>query len=451
MLSVVLFLVGPVKVLAENYYTHDRSGNFVPVDYAYNMLTSSEPGGIIFTNGDNDTFPLWYIQEVENVGTNVRVVNLSLLNTPWYIKQLKYMEPKVPISLNDRQIERIAATEWPKPRKFEVPIASPEIREGEYRRYRLGAINRVDSLPPADKITFTVKPTPIMFRGRQYNVLRVQDLMILDILATNKFRRPIYFATTTSNENRMGDLIRYQRLDGLLYRVTTIPGWELDPEVLYDNLMHKFRYTNLNNPSVYYNKGTIGLLQHYRYAFFRLGDYYLRAGNKERFREVIQKHFEAMPPEVIPILDANLRQVLIGMGLMAGVKGLDSLGTGTYTLAELSAFAEMGIRYKQYDFARRAGELFLQRYEQPNPEEVQTLLRLQGRLLRQRGPLSPEQQSLLLARIEEQVRRTVAQAYEKSGDYAGGIAFLEQWQQAHPENNFVKRKLKELREKLNAQ
>ncbi|MCC6651175.1 MAG: tetratricopeptide repeat protein, partial [Candidatus Eisenbacteria bacterium] len=100
-----LLCVQPVLLMRNGYFTHDRSGNWIARDYAYNMLAPLAPNSFMFTNGDNDTFPLWYIQQVEGFRKDVRVVNLSLLNTDWYIRQLRDEQPKVPITFDDRMVD----------------------------------------------------------------------------------------------------------------------------------------------------------------------------------------------------------------------------------------------------------------------------------------------------------------------------------------------------------
>jgi tetratricopeptide (TPR) repeat protein len=107
--STALLALQPILLMSNLWFTHDRSHNYIARDYAYNMLATLKPNSFMFTNGDNDTFPLWYIQQVEGFRKDVRIVNLSLLNTDWYIRQLRDEEPKVPIKLDDRMIDMLGA------------------------------------------------------------------------------------------------------------------------------------------------------------------------------------------------------------------------------------------------------------------------------------------------------------------------------------------------------
>ena len=127
--GVALLIVVPGVMLFANYHTHDRTGNYLPWDYSYNILQTCEPNGIIFTNGDNDTFPLWYLQEVEGIRTDVTVANLSLLNTPWYIRQLRDSRPEGErfINLTDEQI--IADEKLHRP---ELPMKISDLMEKQY-------------------------------------------------------------------------------------------------------------------------------------------------------------------------------------------------------------------------------------------------------------------------------------------------------------------------------
>ncbi len=261
----LLFVASPLQLLVKNYHTQDRSGNYVAWDYSYNMLVTCEKDGIIYTNGDNDTFPLWYLQEVEYVRTDVRVANLSLLNTNWYVEQLKYKEPRVPISLNDREIQNIMPQPWPQKRTIQIEIP-PEQLNREHEAYR----NSMQLGDPAmnSKMTFELGPK---FFGRY---LRVQDYMILNTLYANKFQKPLYFAVTVSRDNMLDGLQKYLRMDGLGFKITTIPNWQIHPDTLYTNLMDKYIYRNLNNPDVYYDDNVMALLQNYRSAFIQLANHY---------------------------------------------------------------------------------------------------------------------------------------------------------------------------------
>ncbi|MCC6397065.1 MAG: DUF2723 domain-containing protein, partial [Bacteroidetes bacterium] len=258
---------------------HDRSGNYVAWDHSYNMLQSCEQDAILFTNGDNDTFPLWYLQDVEGVRRDVRVVNLELANTPWYIKQMKgpayYPEAKpVPISLSDRQIDNIQPVIW-EPRQMNLPVP-PEA----FRRYNVtdtAAIN-------AGKITFLMRHT---FEAGGTRAIQARDIVTRDIIYTNQWKRPIYFAATCAPDTKLG-LDEYLWFHGLASRLEPRSigrvDLGLDPDILEANLFHEpegfsttprygYRFRNLADTTVRFDDNVRRLMANYRWAFMMLATY----------------------------------------------------------------------------------------------------------------------------------------------------------------------------------
>ncbi|MCF7741307.1 MAG: DUF2723 domain-containing protein [Candidatus Marinimicrobia bacterium] len=274
----LLIILLPLNLLRANYHTHDRSGNYVAWDYAYNILNTCEEGGIIFTNGDNDTFPLWYIQQVEGVRKDVKVVNLSLLNTHWYIKQLRTIEPKIKVGLSDQQIEnRLHPQRW---EARTVKASTP------------------DSLPP---MKWKMKPT-IQGQG-----IRVQDLMIWQIIQANNWERPIYFAVTVSHDNLIG--LReagYLQMEGLAYKLYPQKVDRLNEEKMKENILEVYQYRNLNNSDVYFNNDARKLVGNYRSSFFQLAVKGMRNQDYKEVVTLLDAMEKRMPEEIFPMRNEDL-------------------------------------------------------------------------------------------------------------------------------------------------
>ena len=330
LLQVILI---PFAMVRANYHEHDRSGNYVAWDMSYNMLQSCEPHGIIFTNGDNDTFPLWYLQEVEGMRKDVTVANLSLLNTPWYIRQLRDSRPKGEgfINLTDDQILGLTSglTPW-KTQKIQIAVEGDPQNEDGY-------------------IEWVLKPT---FANQ---ALKVQDMMILRIINDTKWKYPIYFAVTVSPTNKIG-LDKYLNMEGLTFRLQSHKVDAINPGKMQDYLMTElgdstwstnfsqssllkvdsgqnksfwskdyqpgYLFRNLGNENVHYNPQIIRLLQNYRSAYMQLAVHYFfdyqRLNRKEdadpgevemlrlRVKETLDQMEKNLPERTIAIESKDL-------------------------------------------------------------------------------------------------------------------------------------------------
>ena len=288
----------PIKMFATDYYQHNRKGNYVAWDYGYNLLNSCEPNGIIFTNGDNDTFPLWYLQEVEEIRKDVKVVNLSLLNTPWYINQLINQYPKLELNISKEYLAQKISDKGEIIKDCKPDIYNLTYLTGSEMILDLcnGAPNEKGKIDcnldtNAGTVSFKYKSS---YPNSQ--MMPLQDTMILQIIHDIGDTKPIYFATTVSPRNQIG-LEDYLQMEGMTYRVlfnkkteeinynkmkqNLISDYshEANTNIIknindYNNAINNgegvYRYTNLNDPSIYYNDNIKRLVQNYRFGIIHL-------------------------------------------------------------------------------------------------------------------------------------------------------------------------------------
>jgi hypothetical protein len=298
-LGVLLFAAVPLWMLAENYDDHDRSSNYVPREYALNMLESVEHNAILFTNGDNDTFPLWYLQEVEGIRRDVRVVNLSLLNTPWYVRQMKNQWARdsapLPISLTDQQIDNLTVVRWD-PAEVTVP-ADPATLSGD----RGLLPSQDDAGRVASPMRWTLRGRPF---GQDFNILYAADQVVFDMVRTNArqgWTRPIYFAVTVSPDGQIG-LDNFLQMEGQAFRVTPIqhdtPLGRVVPG-LSDERLFNMQFTGLDDPTIYFDENIRRMTDNYRNVFAHTAQQLAEMGETERAQRVLDLVMERVPFETI--------------------------------------------------------------------------------------------------------------------------------------------------------
>ncbi|MBN2613950.1 MAG: DUF2723 domain-containing protein [Bacteroidales bacterium] len=327
--GVLCFAGVPYIMAKENWDDHNRSGRYMARDFAYNYLNSCAKNAILFTNGDNDTFPLWYAQEVEGIRTDVRVINLSYLGADWYIEQMHrkaYKSDPVPFTLTKDKyisgkrdivylIERLKGY-------TDLKQAIDFLADDSDKTKRIPNYNeRIDYLPnrrfsiPVDKekvlANGTVSPKfadqivpEIQWElGRNY-VLK-NHMMVLDLLGTNNWERPVYFAITVSGDNYL-NLDNYFQVHGLAYRIVPVrseSGYPntggIDTDIVYDNLLNKFKWGGIDNPDVYIDENVMRMLSNFRSNFSRLAETLINEGKPDSAKTVLDKSLEIMPDTIV--------------------------------------------------------------------------------------------------------------------------------------------------------
>ncbi len=265
--SSVLVLL-PGFSLAHGYHPNDRSKNVIPYNYAASILDTCEPDAILFTSGDNDTFPLWCIQEVYNYRKDVRVVNLSLLNTDWYVEQMKNRYG-VPISLTEEQIL------W-------YPY---EALPGEYAMRPLKKFYD----RPRQRWTY-LQASP--HGGR---IVKVQDMMMDEIVIENKWKYPIYFTSQPYSESPL-KLRERSTTVGVLYKLEREPHERLiDAERSYDLFMNTYRFAGYENSEVYRDDNATGVFLGVGINALRLFDELIRTAQKDKAMALGEKMLVVYP------------------------------------------------------------------------------------------------------------------------------------------------------------
>jgi Protein of unknown function (DUF2723) len=330
LLFIISFAAVPGLMAKENWDDHDRSGRYTARDFAANYLNSCAPNAILFTNGDNDTFPLWYCQEVEGIRTDIRVVNLSYLGADWYITQMTRKinnSDPLPVSMKPSQYmaHRREQVYMFDQYKESVPLkdAMEFIKSDDPKTKQAGdggeqiAYLPVKSLSiPIDKQhilktgtvrqTYADKITSQMTWKIAKNYILRNDLAILDILQTNNWNRPLYFAVTVGRENYVY-LDNYFQLEGLTYRivpVNTVGEYPhlgfVDTDIMYDNMMNKFKWGGITNPKVYLDENNLHMLINFRDNFGRLAEALVEEGKTDSAKRVLDRCVELMPASRAP-------------------------------------------------------------------------------------------------------------------------------------------------------
>ncbi len=321
--TAICLLAVPVLMAAQEWNDHDRSKKVLARDLARDYLESCAPNAILFTFGDNDTYPLWYAQEVEGIRPDIRVINYSLLGIDWYINQLRYKVNKSdPIDviwtadqIQGRKRDYIRYNDksgLPGNQYFDLYDMMKNYvgSDDPSKMMSSGGSDMVNTFPvkkvsvPVDvnlvKQNGTVNLTDNVVNEVRFDIpkqmLMKNDLAVLNVIAASKWKRPIYF-TAAFDELGFGP---YLRKDGLSYRFVPVMGQQINTDWMEDRLMNKFRFGNANIPNVYFDEENRRHLNTIRTAYAELAFDLSAKGRKEEARKALDKADKMMLQENFP-------------------------------------------------------------------------------------------------------------------------------------------------------
>lgn len=326
-------LLVPMLMAAENWDDHDRSNRYTCRDFGANYLKSCVPNAVIFTNGDNDTFPLWYNQDVEGVRKDVRVCNLSYFQTDWYIDQMKskaweseplpisfthdlyvqgkrdviYLmeDPRLKGSVELKKALEFVKDEDPRTKLEQADNAAYIPSKQLYMVVDKEAVIRNKAVNPQDydKIVDTLK---IDLSNKHY--ITKDELMVLDMIANNNWERPLYFAITVGRDKYI-NLQDYFQLEGLAYRLVPIKTessdgglnvGRVDSKAMYEQVMNNFKWGNMNSPKVYIDENNARMMMNIRNTFNRLAESLVAEGQTDKAVQVLDRGIELIPHKIVP-------------------------------------------------------------------------------------------------------------------------------------------------------
>lgn len=314
----------PVNMGYNGWFIHSRAGNYVPFDYSYNILQSCKPNAILFTNGDNDTFPLWLLQDVYGVRRDIRIVNLSLGNTLWYVNQLKNYEPwgakKIPLSFKD---ESLLAKEY-SAEALKITVGKAESVSVDISPEVYKEFTNDPAFIAQGKMNYTYTGIP---RGEGYT-FTIAHQLVNDIIKQTKLERPIYFSMTCGypGADVYAGLGKFCMLDGMAYRVYPYEvggeGQKLNADVMEKSLLncdntdaysttfkYGFKMRNLNNPNVYYDEHHRRYIDNYRTLYIRYADSLLTVNQNEKAIKILDAMNQTLSTKLFPMTYALVSDV----------------------------------------------------------------------------------------------------------------------------------------------